>query len=145
MTGAGHIEVSHIDQPRSQDGGLRILVDRGWPRDTNEASADIDIWCDDSAPSLMLDTWYLDDLTRFAEFRERYLTELDDAMHAEPVAFLHALAGERRLTLLTAAGDLARSHARVLAERLSWGHATEEPTIFYIHINNGSNRVNRRR
>jgi uncharacterized protein YeaO (DUF488 family) len=53
-----------------------------------------------------------------AEFRRRYLDELEDRDHADALAHLDTLAHQGRLALLTATKDLAFSHARVLAERL---------------------------
>lgn len=97
--------------------GFRILVDRLWPRGLTTASAALDLWCRELAPSKELRQWYQHDPDRYPEFRDRYLTELDDPAHARALADLLAGAG-RRISLLTATNDLQNSHARLLAEHL---------------------------
>lgn len=121
MTRHGHIDVNRVYEQRTPSDGHRVLIDRIWPRGLTKAVADIDEWCKDVAPSTLLRTWYGHRETRFEEFRERYLAELDDPEHAEAVGRLRAIAHHDRLTLLTATKNLSTSHARVLAERLSLG------------------------
>lgn len=135
MTGHGDIDVSRVYERRSPSDGQRVLIDRVWPRGLTRSAADIDEWCKDVAPSTLLRQWYGHCPTRFDEFRDCYLTELDDSAHVEAVARLRAISGHGRLTLLTATKNLSLSHARVLAERLSWGRATDQPTIFHVHLN----------
>lgn len=106
------------DEPSSTD-GVRILVDRLWPRGLRKEDAHLDGWMREVAPSTDLRRWYGHDPDRYAEFRERYLAELRDPPRHEAVARLRALAGRGRLTLLTATRDLERSQAAVLAHRLS--------------------------
>jgi len=106
------------DEPSSTD-GVRILVDRLWPRGLRKDDAHLDEWMRDVAPSTDLRRWYGHDPDRFAEFRERYLAELRDPSRHEAVERLRALAGRGRLTLLTATRDLEHSQAAVLAHRLS--------------------------
>ena len=107
------------DPPPDHDGSYRILVDRAWPRGLSRAAGRPDEWCRDIAPSTELHRWYGHDPARFAAFRIRYLAELEDPVHAVPLAYLCTFAGAR-LTLLTAVTDLEISPARTLAERLSW-------------------------
>ncbi|MEO6627049.1 MAG: DUF488 family protein [Aquihabitans sp.] len=106
------------DPPLPSD-ARRILVDRLWPRGLSKRNAHLDEWCKDIAPTQLLRQWYGHDPVRFEEFRERYLSELDDAAHAQPLAHLRELTNRNRVTLLTASRDLRLSHARVLAERLA--------------------------
>jgi uncharacterized protein YeaO (DUF488 family) len=127
------IDVRRVYDPPGPDDGYRALVDRIWPRSLTKTAAAIDEWCRDIAPSTELRRWYGHDPTRFHAFRGRYLTELDDPIHAEPLAHLHALT-DTRLTLLTATRDLGISHARILAERLSWGHARDHPAVTHVHL-----------
>lgn len=118
MTGSGVAVARVYDLPAACD-GRRVLVDRMWPRGISKSRASWDEWCRDVAPTSALRRWYGHRPERFAEFRKRYLTELDDADHAEACAHLTALTRERRLTLLTAVRDLTLSHASVLAEKLA--------------------------
>lgn len=134
MTHHGHIQVKRVYQPRSASDGHRVLVDRIWPRGLSRAAADLDEWCQDVAPSTTLRHWYRHDRTRFEQFRERYLIELDDPVRSEAVARLRAITQRDSLTLLTATKELSLSQARVLAERLSWGQATDQPTTCRVRI-----------
>jgi uncharacterized protein YeaO (DUF488 family) len=127
------IDVRRVYDPPDADDGHRALVDRIWPRGLTKHAAAIDEWCRDIAPSTELRRWYDHDPDRFPIFRNRYLSELDDRDHAEALAHLQALT-DARLTLLTATRDLGISHARVLAERLSWGRARHGPTVTRVHL-----------
>jgi uncharacterized protein YeaO (DUF488 family) len=58
MTCAGLIEVSRVYEPRAPAQGLRVLVGRLWSRGLSKTDADLDFWCQDSAPSSALRVWY---------------------------------------------------------------------------------------
>jgi len=105
------------DDP-SPDGGLRVLVDRVWPRGLTKDAAHLDEWIKDVAPSTPLRRWYGHRPERFTEFRRRYLAELADPQPAAAMNRLQELARTRRVTLLTATRDIAHSQAAVLAEQL---------------------------
>ncbi len=95
--------------------GTRVLVDRLWPRGLKKDGAPFDEWCKDVAPSTELRTWYGHDPERFAEFRRRYLAELQEPPASDALAQLRS---ESHLVLLTATKDVAHSAATVLAEAL---------------------------
>jgi uncharacterized protein YeaO (DUF488 family) len=105
------------DDPTS-DGGLRVLVDRVWPRGLTKDAAHLDEWIKDVAPSTPLRRWYGHRPERFTEFRRRYLAELANPQPAAAMDRLRQLAHKRRVTLLTATRDIDRSQAAVLAEQL---------------------------
>jgi uncharacterized protein YeaO (DUF488 family) len=96
--------------------GVRVLVDRIWPRGIRRDDARLDHWCKDVAPSTRLRRWYGHDADRFAEFADRYRAELGAPDGQAALAELTGLAGRHRLVLLTATKDLGLSHARVLAD-----------------------------
>jgi uncharacterized protein YeaO (DUF488 family) len=116
------VQVKRIyDEPEPQD-GMRVLVDRIWPRGMSKERARLDLWCKQVAPSTELRTWYGHDPARFAEFTARYRAELTDAERAEAFSELRALAGTHpMLTLLTATKDFQISEAAVLAEEIRSG------------------------
>jgi uncharacterized protein YeaO (DUF488 family) len=118
MTGGG-IAIARVYDAPGPRPGRRVLVDRMWPRGLSKAQASLDEWCRDIAPTAALRRWYAHRPERFAEFRQRYLAELEDADHAEACAHLTTLARQDRLILLTAVRNLALSHASVLAEQLA--------------------------
>jgi uncharacterized protein YeaO (DUF488 family) len=106
------------DAPTSSD-GLRILVDRVWPRGLSKAAAHIDEWCKHVAPSTQLRKWYGHDPDRFAEFSRRYSKELDYPERAAALRHLHELARGQTVTLLTATKNVETSHAAVLSELIA--------------------------
>lgn len=106
------------DEAEDQD-GIRVLVDRIWPRGVTKARAALDEWCKDVAPSTELRTWYAHDRARFPEFTRRYRAELDEAERAAALHHLRELASGHRLTLLTATKEPDISEAAVLADVLN--------------------------
>ena len=82
------------------DDGIRILVDRLWPRGLSKEKLDIDYWAKDVAPSHELRKWYQHDHDKWLEFKQRYFEELNnndiavnalkDQIKALNVTFLYA-------------------------------------------------------
>jgi uncharacterized protein YeaO (DUF488 family) len=105
------------DDP-SAEGGLRVLVDRVWPRGLTKDAAQLDEWIKDVAPSTALRRWYGHRPERFSEFRRRYLAELADPQRKAAMNRLRELARSKAITLLTATRDIDHSQAAVLAEQL---------------------------
>lgn len=103
------------------DGGVRVLVDRVWPRGLSKERANVGEWCKQVAPSTELRKWYSHEPSRFAEFARRYRSELEDAEHAIALAHLRALAQADHLTLVTATRALELSQAAVLADVIREG------------------------
>src|SRR4051812_10328796 len=91
MIDGGGIEVARVYDRPAERPGRRVLVDRLWPRGVGKADSRWDEWCRDVAPSAELRRWYAHRPERFAEFRRRYLDELEDAEHAGAMAHLDAL------------------------------------------------------
>ncbi|WP_246376935.1 DUF488 domain-containing protein [Gluconacetobacter aggeris] len=103
------------DAPEPGD-GVRVLVDRLWPRGVRKEDLKMDLWLKDVAPSPDLRHWFGHDPARWAAFQVRYRQELD-AGNPE-IAQLAALADKEKVTLLYAAHDLAHNHALVLRDFL---------------------------
>ncbi len=112
------IELRRIYDDPLPDDGVRVLVDRVWPRGMTKAAARLDEWLKDVAPSTRLRSWYGHRPDRFSEFRRRYLAELDDPQRAAAVDRLRTLSRQGPVTLLTATRDVDHSQAAVLAELL---------------------------
>jgi uncharacterized protein YeaO (DUF488 family) len=110
------IRCKRVYEPAGTDDGLRVLVDRLWPRGLRRESAQIDVWARDLAPSDELRQWFAHDPSRFAEFRRRYRAELRKG-HQE-LGELVSKAGGGPLSLLYAARDHEHNNAVVLAEVL---------------------------
>jgi uncharacterized protein YeaO (DUF488 family) len=103
------------DEPGPND-GMRVLIDRLWPRGIAKTAHKWDRWMPELAPSTGLRKWYGHDPEKFAEFERRYGAEL--AAQAERLASLRIEARRSGLTLLTATRDPALSHAAVLRKVL---------------------------
>ena len=69
------IEIKRIYEDSSPEDGYRALVDRLWPRGKSKASAELNEWCKDVAPSAGLRTWFTHQPELFDEFRSRYWAE----------------------------------------------------------------------
>lgn len=112
------VQVRRIHDPPAEDDGVRVLVDRLWPRGISKSRAALDEWCVDVAPSAELRRWYGHDPDRYEEFCERYRAELREEPHPAALRHLQDIARRTRLTLLTATARLELSQAVVLVEEL---------------------------
>jgi uncharacterized protein YeaO (DUF488 family) len=104
------------DEPANED-GLRILIDRLWPRGLSKSTLKLDSWVRHLSPSNELRKWYQHDPEKFVEFRKRYVAEL--RQQGQGLAELRAAVKGKTVTLLTATRELDLSHATVLRELLS--------------------------
>ncbi|KPI33811.1 protein of unknown function DUF488 [Actinobacteria bacterium OV450] len=107
------------DPPEPGADGVRVLVDRLWPRGLAKAVAAVDEWPKAVTPSGELRKWFHDGGGPAQEFRARYEAELAEPEAAAELERLRALAEAGPVTLLTAVRDPASSHAAVLADLLS--------------------------
>lgn len=104
------------DKPDPGD-GLRILIDRLWPRGLSKPSLKLNSWPKHLSPSNELRKWYGHDPKKFTEFRSRYVKELK--AQAEGLDELRAVVRGQTVTLLTATKELDLSHASVLRDLLT--------------------------
>ena len=103
------------EQPSVAD-GMRVLVDRLWPRGLSRHDVSADMWLRDAAPSSELRRWYGHDVKRWRRFSRKYRMEL--ARHPEVLELLDDLRRRAPVTLIFGARDEAHSHAVVLREVL---------------------------
>jgi uncharacterized protein YeaO (DUF488 family) len=103
------------DKPSAQD-GIRILIDRLWPRGLSKAKLKIDAWPRELTPSTDLRKWYGHEPARFVEFRRRYRAEL--AEHSDELKALRASVKGHVATLITATRAIDLSHAAVMRDIL---------------------------
>ena len=110
------IQLKRAYDPVAATDGVRILVDRIWPRGVTKASARIDTWLKEIAPSTQLRKWFGHDPKKWNEFRKRYRSELKEKSDA--IAFIRRQARERTVTLVYSARDREHNQAVVLKEVL---------------------------
>lgn len=100
--------------PPSAEDGVRVLVDRLWPRGLRKSEAAIDRWLKDLAPSTELRRWFGHDPRRWEEFRRRYAAEL--ANRADLLDELRNTARKKPVTLVFSARDELHNQAVVLRD-----------------------------
>jgi uncharacterized protein YeaO (DUF488 family) len=100
-------------KPEIED-GIRILVDRLWPRGLTKEKAQVDIWLKDIAPCTELRKWFGHDPARWNDFRKRYLQELKNNEKETSILKEHLKNG--MVTLVYAAKDEEHNEALVLIE-----------------------------
>ncbi|HEY2335719.1 MAG TPA: DUF488 domain-containing protein [Solirubrobacterales bacterium] len=108
------LTIKRIYEPPSGEDGLRILVDRLWPRGVSKQDAALDLWLKEVAPTPELRAWFGHAPQRFEEFSARYRAELE----ANPALdrLLDAAREAESVTLLYAARDRKFNHAAVLCD-----------------------------
>lgn len=113
------IAVKRIYEEFSRTDGMRILVDRLWPRGLSKAQAGVDEWLRDLAPSNELRKWFHARPDHWAAFRKKYLKELSRPEAETDLRKLYRFAHKRkRLTLLFASRNEQHNNATVLKELL---------------------------
>lgn len=111
---AAKVKLKRAYEPAAENDGLRILVDRLWPRGVSKAEAALDGWEKDISPSTALRKWFGHDPARWQEFRTRYAAEV--RQHPEPLGRLRALARKQPITLVYSAHDEVHNDAVVLRD-----------------------------
>jgi uncharacterized protein YeaO (DUF488 family) len=113
------IKLKRVYEPPSSEDGLRILVERLWPRGFTKDKAAVDHWMKEVAPSQTLRKWYSHDLEKWEAFRRSYRQELDQ--NPEWLAELREFIAQGTVTFVYAARDEQHNSAAVLKEYLEKG------------------------
>jgi uncharacterized protein YeaO (DUF488 family) len=113
------IKLKRVYENPSPKDGLRILVERLWPRGLTKERAAVDLWLKDVAPSPELRRWFGHDPARWEQFQERYRQELRQKKDA--VQLLKQKGKVGTVTLVYAARDEDHNGALALKEFLQ-GH-----------------------
>jgi uncharacterized protein YeaO (DUF488 family) len=99
------------EKPSRQD-GLRILVERLWPRGVKKNALAVDLWLKGVAPSAELRKWFNHDPEKWTEFQKRYRAELKQ--NGDLLALLKHRTSEGTVTFVYAASDETHNSALVL-------------------------------
>ncbi|MFJ3670998.1 DUF488 domain-containing protein [Streptomyces sp. NPDC090106] len=113
------VRVRRVYEPSEPGDGVRVLVDRLWPRGLSKEAAGVDEWPKAMTPSTELRRWYHAGEGSYDEFARRYEAELAAPEAAELLGRVRELAAAGPVTLLTAAKAPEESHAAVLARLLA--------------------------
>ena len=113
------VSIKRVYEPAERSDGVRVLVDRLWPRGLTKEKAAIDEWLRDLAPSNELRRWYHARPAEWEAFRKRYLKELTQPEPQDALHRLYDLAHKKtQLTLLFASKNESLNNAVVLKELL---------------------------
>ncbi|MEU9338272.1 DUF488 family protein [Streptomyces sp. NPDC048290] len=112
------VRVRRIYEAVEPGDGLRVLVDRLWPRGLSKEAARVDEWPKALTPSTELRRWYHAGEGPYEEFARRYEAELAEPEAAGLLAGLRASVAAGPVTLLTGSKEPEHSHAAVLLRLL---------------------------
>ncbi len=106
------LQLKRAYEPPADIDGMRILVDRLWPRGLAKVDARIDFWAKKVAPSNELRRWYQHEEEKWPEFQRKYVTELQN--NPDAVQELIAKIGDGNATLLFSTKETDLNNAAVL-------------------------------
>jgi uncharacterized protein YeaO (DUF488 family) len=110
------LAIKRVYEEPDKDDGIRILIDRLWPRGLSKEKAHVDLWLKEIAPSTELRKWFAHDPAKWTEFKTRYRAELKH--NGEQLAVLKQAIIKGPVTLLYGAKDEQHNDAIVLQELL---------------------------
>ena len=112
------IKLKRVYKEPSPTDGLRILVDRLWPRGLTKERAAVDLWLKELAPSTELRKWFGHDPAKWREFQTRYREEVHD--NDEVLQVLKEKVKKNTVTLVYGARDEHHNEALVLKQILEY-------------------------
>jgi uncharacterized protein YeaO (DUF488 family) len=115
---ASGLRIKRVYEPAAKDDGLRVLVDRLWPRGLAKDKARVDQWLKDVAPSDTLRRRFHGQPAKWDEFVAAYGRELAQEPALSALMTLRALVRKQPVTLLYAARDEAHNNAVALKKFL---------------------------
>jgi len=112
------IKLKRIYEKPEKSDGLRILVDRLWPRGMSKKKAAVGLWLKDIAPSNSLRKWFGHDPKKWPAFQKKYKAEI--LANKELFSQLKQITKKRKnITLLYAARDEQHNEAVVIKDLLN--------------------------
>jgi len=110
----GRYRIKRVYDPPAEDDGLRVLVDRLWPRGLTKEKARIDLWLKEVAPSDELRRRFHGNPAQWDEFVAAYVRELAQEPARAAAEMLRERIRGEPITLLYAARDEAHNNAVAL-------------------------------
>jgi uncharacterized protein YeaO (DUF488 family) len=110
------LKLKRAYEPAQKNDGLRILVDRLWPRGISKAKAKLDLWLKDIGPSTELRKWFGHDPKRWKEFVSRYNNELNSKK--DDLKMLKVKSKRGAVTLVYGARDKEHNEALVIENKI---------------------------
>jgi len=119
------IQVKKLSDPPSPEDGLRVYIERVWPRSVDKDAAKVDEWLKDLAPSDMLRKWYAGDAAKWETFQRRYDKELSGKPKEKQLQLVFRGAATATVTLLYLGDDAQHNNAVALKTFLDSGGGKE--------------------
>ncbi len=110
------IKLKRVYDPAERGDGKRFLVERLWPRGVKKTALGDALWLKEVAPSTELRKWFGHDPRKWAEFQQRYRSELKE--HQESLVPILQAARHSTVTLLYSSHDTEHNNAVVLRDYL---------------------------
>lgn len=108
------LHIKRVYEEPDKEDGERVLIDRLWPRGLTKEKARVDLWLKDIAPSTQLRNWFGHDPVKWAEFKKRYIGEIEKNDHV--LMQLEEILKKGKVTLVYGAKDKDHNDAVVLKE-----------------------------
>ena len=110
------IDIKRIYEKPSNKDGLRILVDRLWPRGITKENANIYLWLKELAPSSELRKWFNHESDKWGEFKALYFSEIKS--HDNLKCAIDDIMNRKKITLLFSSKEEKLNNATALKEYL---------------------------
>jgi len=111
------VPIKRVYVEPSKSDGIRILVDRLWPRGLTKEKAKVDVWLKDIAPTTELRKWFNHEPSKWPEFKKKYWAEISKNTDALSVLEKHLANG--KVTIVYGAKDEEHNDAVVIKQYLN--------------------------
>lgn len=114
------VNMKRIYEDQAESDGVRVLVDRVWPRGMSKEDAKLDHWIKEVGPTSDLRKWFGHDPDKYDDFKKKYKKELEDGDQQEALQELKDLTKkhDKNITLLFASKEEKYNQVSVLKEIL---------------------------
>lgn len=110
------INIKRVYEPASKQDGIRILVERLWPRGVKKENLKMDFWLKEVAPSTELRKWFSHDPAKWERFQKKYIEELHE--NTEALESILSALKKGTITLLYSSKDTEHNNAVCLKKYL---------------------------
>lgn len=126
--------------------GYRILVDRLWARGISKVNAKLDAWPKEIAPSSKLRMWFKHEDAKFAEFKQKYIQELNANPNiSDFIKLVQAHLKQGNVILLYGAKNTHHNNAVVLRsylnQKLHLNQKVDASFLYFLYNDGYTNRA----
>lgn len=109
------VKIKRVYESEEQSDGLRVLVDKLWPRGIKKENLHYNLWEKDITPSTPLREWFhQDEPNHWNSFKKQYTEELKNSSAMKE--FLEKIKDKQTVTLLYASKNATENHALILQD-----------------------------